>query len=1150
MKLSLRKTIALGGIFLLLLSIIQHPIRINAQQSPIKEEGEVKTMIKLDPSYQHKSFEGWGTALVWFANITGGWPDHIKNELADALFGEDGLNFNIARYNIGGEDSPETEPYMRLGGAVPGYWNRPAEYSPPENAGDDWEEPDDWWDPNNPDHWDWDKDQNQQWWLEAAKKRGANLFEAFSNSPPYFMTNSGYTSGNFDSWEDNLQRDKFEEFAIYLTRVVQYLEEEKGIDIHTLSPVNEPNTGYWGALGRQEGSNWSPESQAKIIKEVSEQLKELQLGTVVSAMDETNPQKFRQNWEQYDVTTKENVGQMNVHTYWPGERTAVRDLAKGEKKRLWMSEVDLGGSVPQDFDHIEPGLELSERIASDIMNLEPRAWVLWQAIEDQINMNEDNENSNWGLVQVDFDPDNFDELEWHKNKKYYTMANYSKFIRPGYNVINTDNNNTLAAINKENQEAVVVYTNHTENAEKIDIDLSGFDVVKQSASAVPYTTSADSNLTQGETIQIENDQLITSVAPKSVTTFVISGVSGVKKEEVYLSDNKVFKLENKHSQKVLDVEKEKAVQYSTERGKVSQEWKIEKITDSYTTMEKYRIVNKETNQVLTHQDGKVILAEDSGTGAQQWIISTTGKEEYMFINVESRTLLEIGGQSKEEGASAGVWKANAGANQAWRIFEAGITKLEDTTIWTSINKAPRLPEAVIAHYGNGDIVEEKVIWEEISSDQYEKEGKFTVEGKVAGTDLKAKAIVYVSEIVNVIEPKLKTVIGNAPSLPSFVEAQLAIGEKINVPVDWEEIDQAKYDELGQFTVHGLVTGSTQKVIAKVQVREAAIENIALQENVEEYPAASASFTGQWDDVDRINDGDYSSNRWTNWDPNEWREKDWIQIDFGKTEAISEVRFTFYDDEGGTRPPESLYLEYWNGSDWTKIKNSDAIIEDKDEKTITFDEITTSKIRAQLKAMPETCIAVVEMEVMGVGDSPIIGEDATLTNILVNEEKLEGFRSDQFTYELEVDKETDIPSIIVTPTDLFATYEVVLPDSVPGKASIIVTSEDQENTNTYQVHFTVKQNPDDGKGTIAGLTALFNSNVESEEISGPMVKVMSNRLRQAEKHYRDNKLKQTIKSLEDFQKHLTSNKNRKHVSESTIQEISHYVDGIVTELEKK
>ena len=26
------------------------------------------TNVKLDPSYQHDPFDGWGTALVWFAN--------------------------------------------------------------------------------------------------------------------------------------------------------------------------------------------------------------------------------------------------------------------------------------------------------------------------------------------------------------------------------------------------------------------------------------------------------------------------------------------------------------------------------------------------------------------------------------------------------------------------------------------------------------------------------------------------------------------------------------------------------------------------------------------------------------------------------------------------------------------------------------------------------------------------------------------------------------------------------------------------------------------------------------------------------------------------------------------------------------------------
>lgn len=111
----------------------------------------VAETIQLDPSYQNQPFQGWGTALVWFANITGGWPDEVKNKLADDLFGEKGLNFNIARYNIGGGDSPETVPYMRKGGAVPGYWNRPAEFGPPEGNTENWTESQNWWNPENPD---------------------------------------------------------------------------------------------------------------------------------------------------------------------------------------------------------------------------------------------------------------------------------------------------------------------------------------------------------------------------------------------------------------------------------------------------------------------------------------------------------------------------------------------------------------------------------------------------------------------------------------------------------------------------------------------------------------------------------------------------------------------------------------------------------------------------------------------------------------------------------------------------------------------------------------------------------------------------------------------------------------------------------------
>src|SRR4051794_15887613 len=56
--------------------------------------------VRPDPTYLDKPFEGWGTSLAWFANATGNYPPEVRNRLADLVFGEDGLNLNIARYNI------------------------------------------------------------------------------------------------------------------------------------------------------------------------------------------------------------------------------------------------------------------------------------------------------------------------------------------------------------------------------------------------------------------------------------------------------------------------------------------------------------------------------------------------------------------------------------------------------------------------------------------------------------------------------------------------------------------------------------------------------------------------------------------------------------------------------------------------------------------------------------------------------------------------------------------------------------------------------------------------------------------------------------------------------------------------------------------
>ena len=442
------------------------------------------------------------------------------------------------------------------------------------------------------------------------------------------------------------------------------LQKETGIQFKTLSPVNEPNTNYWGAKGRQEGSHWTPASQAKMINEVKTQLTEKGLDTVVSAMDETNPSTFRKNWDAYNTETRNNIGQLNVHTYGTGERIGARDIAKGADKRLWMSEVDLsvGG---QNHEDIKPGLAISERIQADIQQLEPEAWVLWQAVEDEVNMRPEHENGNWGLIQVDFAAKDFSNFKIYKNKKYYAVGNYSKFIRPGDQFINSNNTNTLAAIDKNDDSVVVVYTNSSAEQKTVDFDLSGFETVNETATATPYVTSANDNLQKKADIKVKDDKLAAVVPAQSITTFVVSGVSGVNNEAGFLNSHDNYKISNLNSGKVLDITQDgKIVQKSYDRDKASQQWSIQKVTNGYSSKELYKIVDTNSGKVIGVDNGAAVVQSDQNTTSQKWMISTSGNQQYTFINAANGQLLEVGGASTKEDAGVDVWSANAGKNQS------------------------------------------------------------------------------------------------------------------------------------------------------------------------------------------------------------------------------------------------------------------------------------------------------------------------------------------------------------------------------------------------------------------------------------------------------------------------------------------------------
>ena len=130
------------------------------------------TLVKVNTAVHHQHFEGWGTSLCWWANHVGGWAEAKRNALVDNLVdATNGLGYNVFRYNIGGGENP-THTHMGQFKNIPGF-------EPSSGT------------------WDWTADANQRAILQRIVTSGGAgvILEAFSNSPPYWMTNSGCASG-------------------------------------------------------------------------------------------------------------------------------------------------------------------------------------------------------------------------------------------------------------------------------------------------------------------------------------------------------------------------------------------------------------------------------------------------------------------------------------------------------------------------------------------------------------------------------------------------------------------------------------------------------------------------------------------------------------------------------------------------------------------------------------------------------------------------------------------------------------------------------------------------------------------------------------------------------------------------------------------
>ncbi|MCR5824277.1 MAG: hypothetical protein K6G60_07610 [Lachnospiraceae bacterium] len=459
-------------------------------------------------------FEGWGTSLCWWANRLG-YSITLAEKSARAFFDPvKGIGMNIGRYNIGGGDNVTDpkgpfyhEPHIkRSDSEVPGYCTDVTEidlkaqdkrYYEENFTRADFDCGYAW-------NYDWEADRRQMNILKAAMKAAGDEFiaEAFSNSPPYFMTVSGCSSGGEDPGEDNLREDSVKAFAVYLSDVVEHWKNEGVVTFQSIDPMNEPASSYWKFNSeKQEGCHFSQgKSQSEILVALKKELEKKGIDMILCASDETSIDVAIESYEALSEEAKKAVDRIDTHSYMGDKRVLLKETAEKAGKNLWMSEVDGADglfAVGEENSGMRAALGIANAIITDLNRLKPTAWIMWDAVDLHVDSQNEFDTCTrseadriteeglpfWGIAIADHDRE-----ELLLGKKYYAFGQFSKYIRPGYCLIDSCDTCT-AAFNPKDGTAVVVALNKEPGDTKWTFDLSDFGKLDKNTKITVIRTS-------------------------------------------------------------------------------------------------------------------------------------------------------------------------------------------------------------------------------------------------------------------------------------------------------------------------------------------------------------------------------------------------------------------------------------------------------------------------------------------------------------------------------------------------------------------------------------------------------------------------------------------------------------------------------------
>lgn len=350
--------------------------------------------IVIIPSEKHQTLEGFGASAAWWAQDVGGWEDEKRDRIVRLLFNpEEGIGLSMFRYNIGGGIANNIQDPWRTAETF--------EVSPGV--------------------YDWSRDANSIWVMKAAQAEGVDEFVAFVNSPPARMTVSGFTTGGVKG-KSNLPPEMYDDFAQYLVDVVRHLQEDEGIPIGWVSPVNEPQWA-WSFENAQEGCHYGPAEVLEVTRALLHAIDENKLDVKVTVFESGEWKKSQVYIDKLlsDPEVAPRLEHISIHSYWSktNDKTPIlnfieRNYPGTEIAMSEWTEMKEGRDVTMDS-----ALVMANTIHEDLSLASVTSWQYWIAVSRYFYRD--------GLIYV-----NLSDRSIIETKRLWVMGNYSRFIRPEY----------------------------------------------------------------------------------------------------------------------------------------------------------------------------------------------------------------------------------------------------------------------------------------------------------------------------------------------------------------------------------------------------------------------------------------------------------------------------------------------------------------------------------------------------------------------------------------------------------------------------------------------------------------------------------------------------------------------------------------------